>query len=115
MKSSTLIVMSVLCYMASGVGCYTWAEDLDSALEDISISSEAQSTIPKKNDTKNIPCTNKASDTTCQDPTHDSVNSNAYEATNLQQSILNGTTQNVTVNGTQVDQAPQTSISISGF
>lgn len=115
MKSSALIAMSVLFYTASSVGCYAWAGDLDSALENISISSEAQSTAPKKNETKNIPCTNKSSDTTCQDTTHDSVNTKAYEATTLQQSILSTTTQNVTINGAQVDQTPQTTFSTSGF
>ena len=115
MKSFTLIAMSVMCYLASGVGYYAWGGDLDSALENISISSEAQSTTPKKNETKNIPCTNKASDTTCQDTTHDSINTKTYEATTLQQSILSGTTQNVTINGVQVGQTPQTTFTTSGF
>ena len=115
MKSSALIVMGVMCYLAGGVGFYAWGEDLDSVLENISISSEAQSTTPKKNETKKLPCTTKSSDVTCQDSTHDSVNTNVYEATTLQQSILSGTTKNVIINGTQVDQAPQSTISTSGF
>ena len=114
MKTSVTIATAIVCCLTGGMGTYAWSEDLESALENINISTDAQTTAKKGDDASNLPCT-KASGADCSNSHDDDVNKTAYQATILQQAILNGHEANVTVNGAPVDEGPQATISISGF
>ena len=114
MKTSVVIVTTVVCCLAGGLSGFAWAEDLESALENINISTDAQNTANKGDDTQNLPCA-KTSGSNCANSHDDEVNSTAYRATILQQSILSGREQNVTINGAIADDSRQATVSISGF
>jgi hypothetical protein len=114
MKTSIIVATSVLCCFAAGVGPYAWSEDLDAALESVSISSEAQN-APKRDDSNNLPCESKTPGASCPDSRHDDISANANQAANLQRSILSGQEQNVMINGAAVPEAPQATISVNGF
>ncbi len=113
MKSSVVYATGIVCCLMGGLSTYAWSEDLDSALDNVNISSDAQSTPKKSDNTTNVPCTK---DTGVNCPTaHDDVNSTTYQATTLQQTILNGSEANVTINGAPVLDGNHGSVSISGF
>lgn len=114
MKSSVVFATGIVCCLMGGLSTYAWSEDLDSALENINISSDPQN-IPKKNDNAtSVPCT-KATGSDCPTEHNDDVNSTTYQATTLQQTILNGSEANVTINGAPVLDGNHSSVSISGF
>ena len=113
MKTSIVYAAGIACCLMGGLSVDSWAEDLDSALDNVNISSDVQSK-PKKNNTSIVPCS-KAAGVNCPTSHDDDVNSTAYQATTLQQTILNGTEANVTINGAPVPDINQSSVSISGF
>jgi hypothetical protein len=114
MKTSIVYATGIAVCLMGGLSFDAWAEDLDSALDNVNISSDAQN-IPKKNDnTTIVPCS-KAAGANCPTAHDDDVNSTAYQATTLQQTILNGSEANVTINGAPVLDATHSSVSISGF
>jgi hypothetical protein len=114
MKSSVVYATGIVCCLVGGLSTNAWSGDLDSALDNVNISSDAQSN-PKKNDnTTIVPCS-KAAGVNCPTAHDDDVNSTAYQATTLQQTILNGNESNVTINGAPVIDGNHGSVSISGF
>ena len=113
MKASVVYATGIVCCLMGGLSTYAWSEDLDSALDNVNISSDVQSK-PKKNNTSIVPCS-KAAGVNCPTSHDDDVNSTAYQATTLQQNILKGTEANVTINGAPVPDINQSSVSISGF
>jgi hypothetical protein len=113
MKTSIVYAAGIACCLMGGLSVDSWAEDLDSALDNVNISSDVQSK-PKKNNTSIVPCS-KAAGVNCPTSHDDDVNSTAYQATTLQQNILKGTEANVTINGAPVPDINQSSVSISGF
>jgi len=114
MKSSVVSATGIVCCLVGGLSTNAWSGDLDSALDNVNISSDAQSN-PKKNDnTTIVPCS-KAAGSDCPTEHNDDVNSTTYQATTLQQTILNGSEANVTINGAPVLDATHSSVSISGF
>jgi len=115
MNTSVMLATTIACCLIGGMSTAAWGEDLESALENVTISTEAQNTATNNSDADNQPCT-KASGANCPAGGDDNnVNTNAYQATTLQQAILNGHEANVTVNGAVAPQGPQANISISGF
>ena len=114
MKASVVYATGIVCCLIGGLSTSAWSEDLESALDNVNISTDAQNN-PKKNDnTPNVPC-NKAAGANCPTARDDDVNSTAYQATTLQQNILNGREVNVTINGAPVLDTTHSSVSISGF
>ena len=114
MKTSVVIATAIVCCLAGGLSGSAWSEDLESALENINISTDAQNTANKGDDAQNLPCA-KNSGTNCSNSHDDDVKTTAYRATILQQAILSGNAQNVTINGASADDSRQATISISGF
>jgi len=114
MKTSIVYATGIAVCLMGGLSIDAWSEDLDSALDNVNISSDAQN-IPKKNDNATIVPCSKAAGVNCPTAHDDDVNSTAYQATTLQQTILNGSEANVTINGAPVLDATHSSVSISGF
>ena len=114
MKTSVVFAIGIVGCLMGGLSAEAWAEDLESALENINISTDAQSN-PKKNDNApSVPCS-KVAGANCPTAHDDDVNSTAYQATTLQQTILNGNEANVTINGAPAVNGNQGAVSISGF
>ena len=113
MKTSVAFATSFICCLMAGMSSYAWSEDLDSALENISISSEADNAAKKSEVTPT--CADKSSGANCLDSRHNDINTNAYESTIIQQSLLSGHEQNVTINGATVTTAPQATVQVNGF
>ena len=115
MKTSIVYAAGIAYCLVGGLSVDAWAAgDLDSALDNVNISSDVQSK-PKKNDnTSIVPCS-KTAGVNCPTAHDDDVNSTAYQATTLQQTILNGSEANVTINGAPVPDINQSNVSISGF
>ena len=114
MKTSVIYATGIVCCLIGGLSTYAWSEDLESALDNVNISTDAQNNPKKDENTANVPCT-KATEANCHSAHNDDVNSTAYQATTLQQNILNGREANVTINGAPVLDATHSSVSISGF
>lgn len=115
MKTSVVVITGMVCGLYLAASASVWAGDLDSALESVTISTDAQGTTKNKGNPNNQPCT-KDSGANCPVASDDNnVNTNAYQATTLQQTILNGSQANVTVNGAPATGGPQTNVLINGF
>ena len=114
MKTSILLAMIVMSGLACGMSTYAWSGGLDSALENITISTEAQNTVKKKDDISNVPCT-KSSTVNCPGSHGDNVDINANQVTTLQQAIINEHIQNVTINGAPGVSSGQAAVSAGGF
>jgi hypothetical protein len=98
MKSPVVIATAMVCGLGMGYSGYSRSGDLDAALENINISTDAREADknPDK-DKAHAPC-EKAAGMTC--PTgHDDANSNAYQASTIQGAIVGNTIPNVTING----------------
>ena len=111
MKTSVVFATSLACCLMGGMSPYAWSEDLDSALENISISTEADNTAKKGEVT--LTCADKTSGANCLDTRHNDINTNAYESTTIQQTILSGHERNVTINGATVVEGQQTNILVN--
>lgn len=115
MKTSVAWVMGVAYCLISGMSTCAWSGDLDAALENVTISTDAQNHPKNKNNTDNTPC-NKATAANCPTAADDNANANAYQALTLQQTILNSTAANVTINGAQAPAGgQQPNVFIQGF
>ena len=113
MKGSVALAAVVAGTLSGGFVDYAWSGDLEAALENISIRSDAGN-APKKVETNNLPCT-KVVDAQCQIQ-QDELNQNANKAAAVPDSILNATIPNVTVNGTAVDTINyKSAIATGGF
>ena len=114
MKTSLIIATGMVCWFGGGYGNYVLAEDLDSALEKINISTEAQN-APKKTDKVTVPCA-KAAQINCTS-VQDDVNKNAYEASAIQGAITGGVIPSVTINGVSAGELPNKSpvTAVGGF
>ena len=113
MKTSVVIATAMLCWLGGGYGNYVVAEDLDSALEKINISTESEN-APKKPDKAAVPCA-KATSVTCPN-TQEDINRNAYEASAIQGAITGGLIPRVTINGVSVGDLPNKgAVSVGGF
>ena len=88
MKTSVVYAAGIVCCLIGGMSTYAWSEDLESALDNVNISTDAQNNPKKDENTANVPCT-KATEANCHSAHNDDVNSTAYQATTLQQNILN--------------------------
>jgi len=107
--------MGITCCLISGVSTCAWSGDLDAALENVTISTDARNHAKHKNDTNNPPC-NKATSANCPTAADDNANAVAYQAQTLQQTILDSTKANVTINGTQSPVGgQQPNVLIQGF
>jgi hypothetical protein len=114
MKTSIVYAAGIACCLMGGLSINAWSEDLESALDNVNISTDAQNN-PKKNDNASIVPCSKAAGVNCPTSHDDDVNSTAYQATTLQQNILSGREANVTINGAPVVDGNHGSVSISGF
>jgi len=114
MKGSVAFATIVACCLSgSVVGC-AWAGDLEAALENISIRTDAAN-APKKVETNTLPCT-KVVDAQCpiQDDELDRRNNQAASA--IPETVLNGSIPNVTINGAAVDTVNyKSAIATGGF
>jgi hypothetical protein len=96
MKVSVVIATAMVWGVGVGYSNYSWSGDLDSALEDINISTDAQNVV-KKTDKDAVPCI-KAEGASC--PTsQDYANTNVYEASAIKGAIVSAPIPNVTING----------------
>ncbi len=116
MKTSVALVVGITSCLISGVSTYAWSGDLDSALENVTISTDAQNHAKHKNDTNNLPCNNKTTSANCPTAADDTANTTAYQALMLQQTISDSTRANVTINGTQSPVGgQQPNVLVQGF
>ena len=114
MKTPFVIATGIVCWLGGGYGNYVLAEDLDSALEKINISTEAQN-APKKTDKVSVPCA-KATTVNCPNALQDDVNKNAYEASAIEGAITGGVIPSVTINGVSIGELPNKgAVSVGGF
>lgn len=114
MKASVIYATGIVCCLMGGLSTYAWSEDLESALDSVNISTDAQNKPKKNGNSASVPCT-KAAGANCPTAHDDDVNSTAYQATTLQQTILNGSEANVMINGAPVVDGNHGAVSISGF
>lgn len=113
MKTPFVIATGIVCWLGGGYGNYVLAEDLDSALEKINISTEAQN-APKKTDKVSVPCA-KTTEVNCTN-VQEGVNKNAYEASAIQGAMTGGLIPRVTINGVSVGELPNKgAVSVGGF
>ena len=113
MKTSLVIATAMLCWLGGGYGNYVLAEDLDSALEKINISTESEN-VPKKSDKAAVPCA-KPTTVNCSNVQED-ANRNAYEASAIQGALTGGLIPRVTINGVSIGDLPNKSaVSVGGF
>lgn len=98
MKAPVVIATVMVCGFGISYSDYSWSGDLDAALENINISTDAQDAVKKPDkDKASVPC-EKAAGATC--PTaHDDSNPNVYQASTIQGAIVGSTIPNVTING----------------
>ena len=112
MRVSVVLATALMCGLSGGCLNYAWSGDLEAALENISIRSDAGN-APKKTESNNLPCT-KVVDAQCQS-LQDELNGTANKsASAIPDSILNGTIPNVTINGASVDTVNYKSAIVSG-
>ena len=114
MKTSVVFATGIVCCLAGGMSAYAGSGDLESALENINISTDSQNIVKNHDNTNEAPCS-KSTETNCPNSHDDDVKTNTYQATALQQTILNGTMNNVTVNGAPAVGGNTANVSISGF
>ena len=114
MKVSVLIATAMVCGLSSGYSIYSWSEDLDSALENINISTDAQNTVKKRSGKNSPPCVT-ATDVACAN-TYEDANANANQATVIQQAIVGNSIPRVTINGVSAGEVDNKGIgSIGGY
>jgi hypothetical protein len=87
MKVSVVITTALVCGLGGGYSDFSWSGDLDSALEKINISTEAQIS-DKSPDKDALPCV-KSTGVTCV-TTYEDTNSNYTQASVIQQGIVRG-------------------------
>ena len=101
MKGSVAFAIVVTCCLSGGVVGGAWAGDLEAALENISIRSDAGN-APKKAETNSLPCTTVVN-AQCQIQ-QDELDRKANQAASaIPENVLNGSIPNVTINGSAVD------------
>lgn len=115
MKASVALATAVVCGLSGGYWNYAWSGDLEAALENISIRSDAAN-APKKAENNNLPCAAKVPDAQCanqQDDLNETANNTASA---ISETILNGSIPNVTINGAAVDTVSyKSAIAAGGF
>ena len=100
MKASFMIVACIAGSLYGGHSNYAWAGDLDAALEDINIRTDAQN-APKKVEKNSLPCA-KTSDLNCTN-SQEELNATAYEATSaIREALVGDRIPSVTINGVSV-------------
>jgi hypothetical protein len=114
MKTSFMIATCVVGSLYGGHSDYAWSGDLDAALENINIRSDAEN-APKKIEKNNLPCT-KVSDVNCAS-SQDELNATAYGATSaMREAIVGDSIPRVTINGVSVGTINQQSTAtVGGF
>lgn len=99
MKAPVVIATVMVCGLGIGYSGYSWSGDLDAALENINISTDAQNAVKKpEKDKASVPC-EKTAGATCPTAHNDSNPSNVYQASTIQGAIVGSTIPNVTING----------------
>lgn len=113
MKVSIVIATVMVCGLSGGYSNYSWSGDLDSALENINISTDAQNAV-KKTDKDTPPCVKSAS-VTCA-TTHEDANTNVYQASAIQGAIVGSTIPRVTINGVSAGEIiNKGAVSLGGY
>jgi hypothetical protein len=105
MKTSFTIATCIIGSLYGGHSNYAWSGDLDAALEDINIRTDAQN-APKKVEKNSLPCA-KASDVNCAN-SQEELNATAYETTSaIREALVGDRIPNVTINGVSVGPISQ--------
>ena len=114
MRLSVALATAIACGLSGGYIHYAWSGDLEAALENISISSDAGS-APKKLENKDLPCV-KASDVHCASP-QDDLNTAANGATSaIRESIVSSGIPRAIINGAAVETiSQQSTVAAGGF
>jgi hypothetical protein len=108
------IAIAVVCGLSSGYIDSAWSGDLEAALENINISSDAES-APKKLGNNSLPCTN-VSDAHCAGPQDDVSAAANGAASAIRDSIVISRIPSITVNGTAVETiSHQSTVAAGGF
>lgn len=114
MKMSFMIATCVVGSLYGWHNNYAWSGDLDAALDDINIRTDAQN-APKKVEKNSLPCA-KVSDVNCAGP-QDELNRTGYEVTSaIRDAVVGDSIPRVTINGVSTGgNNQQSTFTVGGF
>ena len=114
MKRSIAFATAVACGLCGGYVGAAWSGDLEAALENVSIRSDATN-APKKAENNALPCT-KVVDAQCASQQDELVSAANKTNSAVPETLLNGNIPNVTINGAAVDTVSyKSAIAAGGF